>query len=50
LRHAQEASSNETVKPQPETTAEKSSIAASTVAPPMVNQSVAANSIQGSLF
>ncbi len=50
LRHAQEASSNETVKPQPETTAEKSSIAASTVAPPTVNQSVAANSIQGSLF
>ncbi len=50
LRHAQEASSNETVKPQPEMTVEKSSIAASTVAPPMVNQSVAANSIQGSLF
>ena len=48
-QETQEASSNETVKPQPETTAE-SSIAASTVAPPTVNQSVAANSIQGSLF
>lgn len=48
-QETQEASSNETMKPQTETTAE-SSIAASTVAPPMVNQSVAANSIQGSLF
>ena len=50
LRHAQEASSNETVKPQTETTAAESSIAASTVAPPTVSQSVAANSIQGNLF
>jgi len=49
-QETQEACSNETVKPQPETTAEKSSIAASTVAPPTVNQSVSANSIQGSLF
>jgi hypothetical protein len=48
-QETQEASSNETVKPQTETTAE-SSIAASTFAPPTVNQSVAANSIQGSLF